>query len=908
MAQLKDLLVTGASRLIGDAYTNTIQITSLKAPTSAGGSTYGTGTNGQVLLSNGSSIYWGAAAATVTESTVSGWGFTKNTGTITGATANKGLAVSGTTLGHSNSVTAQTTQAIYPIKIDAQGHISAYGAAVTPLTANSTLDATKLSGTIPTSCYTNTWTPMTGATASANGSVGYVNAAPPKDGYNTKYLRADGTWQVPPNTGDTHHTAYLRAGASGGTANAATTTGNTYLNLVENNANRSGVKLVPGNNMSITSDDNGNVTFTATSSTYSAGTGLSLSGTTFNHSNSITAGTIADGGATRTLAFGGTFKIPSITYDAQGHVTSTDTITLTMPANPNTNNAVTQTATSTNADYEVLFSVTADNTTRTEGARKNSNLKFNPSTGNLTVTQINGVTVGSTPKFTDTVTTVTTSGSGNAITAISASNGAITATKGTTFLTSHQDISGKVDKSGDTMTGDLTINTLTASQAIVTDANKKLISADLTVSDPSASGTGIDYITSISQSATGKITATKSTVRSASTSQTGVTQYTAANLNTWINQLTTGSAAPVDADYYISQYAGGGTTTTTYHRRPMSALYSYIKGKTDSIYVSKSGDTMTGNLIRQGSGTIRYVFNQTGVTKGTAPASNRFSQIIFNANGTNGDLNAGYKLAGIENSVTTANLNKLAFSVLPPTSGSSTQKSLSLQCDNSGKYSAECQMNLTVSTSSAEIIAQDTGNNNLKVSLSTGAGHQNHGLYSYGYAPTSSTYTSSGKWIIYRASDGEAHSGMKVYGAVWNDYAEMRESNVVEPGRCVTEVGDGTMILSTQRLQRGCKVTSDTYGFCIGQTKDCNTPIAVSGRVLVHLNESQEEALSHIGYPVCSGPNGTVSIMTDEEEEKYSSRIIGTISEVPTYEYWNGGTEEDPKPIKVNGRIWIYVK
>ena len=49
-------------------------------------------------------------------------------------------------------------------------------------------------------------------------------------------------------------------------------------------------------------------------------------------------------------------------------------------------------------------------------------------------------------KFTDTVTTVTTSGSGNAVTAVSASNGALTVTKGTTFLTSHQDISGKQDK------------------------------------------------------------------------------------------------------------------------------------------------------------------------------------------------------------------------------------------------------------------------------------------------------------------------------------------------------------------------------------------------------------------------------------------------------------------------------
>jgi len=58
-------------------------------------------------------------------------------------------------------------------------------------------------------------------------------------------------------------------------------------------------------------------------------------------------------------------------------------------------------------------------------------------TNNLQVNTINGVEVGNQPKFTDTVTTVTTTGNGNAITAISATNGAITATKGVTFLTSY---------------------------------------------------------------------------------------------------------------------------------------------------------------------------------------------------------------------------------------------------------------------------------------------------------------------------------------------------------------------------------------------------------------------------------------------------------------------------------------
>lgn len=63
---------------------------------------------------------------------------------------------------------------------------------------------------------------------------------------------------------------------------------------------------------------------------------------------------------------------------------------------------------------------------------------------------------------------------------------------------------------------------------------------------------------------------------------TGKTNATDA-ANVFMNALGTGSSTPVDADYYISQYVGGGTTTTTYHRRPMSALWEYIKGKISSV-------------------------------------------------------------------------------------------------------------------------------------------------------------------------------------------------------------------------------------------------------------------------------------------------------------------------------------
>lgn len=55
-----------------------------------------------------------------------------------------------------------------------------------------------------------------------------------------------------------------------------------------------------------------------------------------------------------------------------------------------------------------------------------------------------------------------------------------------------------------------------------------------------------------------------------------------------INKLSEETSTPVDGDYYISQYAGGGTTKTTYHRRPVSALFEYIKSKLATVAATGS--------------------------------------------------------------------------------------------------------------------------------------------------------------------------------------------------------------------------------------------------------------------------------------------------------------------------------
>lgn len=89
-------------------------------------------------------IFSASAAANISSTDISNWNSkTSNTGTVTsiGLTnaTNGGLTISGTpitnsgsiTVGHSNVLSsAQTTQAVYPIKIDKNGHVSAYGSAV----------------------------------------------------------------------------------------------------------------------------------------------------------------------------------------------------------------------------------------------------------------------------------------------------------------------------------------------------------------------------------------------------------------------------------------------------------------------------------------------------------------------------------------------------------------------------------------------------------------------------------------------------------------------------------------------------------------------------------------------------------------------------------------------------------
>ena len=214
--------------------------------------------------------------------------YTTNTGTVTSVgvqnATNGGLTVtsspittSGTiTIGHSNVLTnAQTTQALYPIKIDKNGHISAYGTAVTSLPA-SDVSAWAKASTKPSYALSE----ITGAE-----DVQAIEGLTGTSGILKK--TAANTWTL-----DT--TAY--------TTNTGTVT-----------------KVTAGTGLAIGSTAQGNFTTTGT----------------INHTNSVTAKSAAAQSA-KTLTWGGTFTLYEEKYDSCGHITGVASYNMTMPSNPNT--------------------------------------------------------------------------------------------------------------------------------------------------------------------------------------------------------------------------------------------------------------------------------------------------------------------------------------------------------------------------------------------------------------------------------------------------------------------------------------------------------------------------------------------------------------------------------------------
>ena len=105
-----------------------------------------------------------------------------------------------------------------------------------------------------------------------------------------------------------------------------------------------------------------------------------------------------------------------------------------------------------------------------------------------------------------------------------------------------------------------------------------------------------------------------------------------------INALSVGESTPSDNDYYVCQYAGGGTTNTNYYRRPVKALWEYIKGKISSVLgltaSSYGGNAATATSATSATSATNASYASKIGTSSSHPAiGSTYIPVYVNSNG-----------------------------------------------------------------------------------------------------------------------------------------------------------------------------------------------------------------------------------------------------------------------------------
>lgn len=893
---------------------NGVKTSAFLAPISSGSTTYGKGTAGQTLLTNGTNIYWGDAASPVTEATVSGWGFTKNTGTVTSIELSTGLSGGPITTSGTIFLDAATDSKIGGVIIGenisvANGVISISSGNVTdalgytPPTTNTTYSASTGLSLTNTSFYVTTANVSTMVnlldTGSSNpqdndyyiaqyagggtttttyhrrphsalynyikGKIGITNTG-------TTFLRKDGTWQTPVGTTYTAGTGLSLTGTqfsldtvstTAATTAASPTFGGSVVAITGITTNDYGQIIgttattinIPSTTATTTADGlmaSGLCTTIDNISNVSiaAGTGISITSSaafgTTSGTRTISLSTVTTTAATATSSpsYGGNFTaISGIETNSYGQVTKVTTKTITLPGD--NNNAVTQTSTATSAAYRVILSNAANDDTETAGVKKASSLTYNPSTKILTVS---GGTVSAT----------TFSGTATAASAIATA--ADTTAKfwrgDNTWEIPDYPVTSVANKTGAVTLGTLTICGHTydgTSNTTINLEDLNLASAmdfkGITLENLS-NGSTCGYLAMQDGS---HLTPLNGNVVLDSDNEEYIW-----NGNSW-------TSMGVATSYALANHVHGNLSSGG------SILTSATIGAGDRIVIVDANDSgrLTGSSITFSTSTANYFLRQDGTWQEPRDTTYSASTGIYQSGTV-------FSLATITSSNPT--------STSAPNPGGTFTAVDAVTYDTYGRVTSVNTKTITIPSN----VAMTSSN-------------------AVAYVLGTTTTANGNKAVVFNTS--VYTSGTILMGAAWNDYAEYRKDNpeettIQKPGRCVHETGDGSLQLTTQRLERGCEIISDTFGFAIGQDKEngYNTPIASNGRVLAYPFEDIEMFKTHIGWPVCSGPNGTVSIMTAEEEERYPSRIVGTISEIPAYEEWGSGK------VKVNGRIWIRIR
>ena len=603
------------------------KITKINIPTTSGGTTYGSGSAGQVLTSNGTTIYWANGyslplAANGTRGGIQiGYSESGNNYAVKLSSEKAYVTVpwTDTKVTQNNTTVAND----YRVLLSASANDTAETNTINKNTnlrynpSTNTLSTGNITGTgnlnITGNANLNGETYAASITAGSllvNGNTNFVQipTAPTPAATSNDTSVATTAFVTSALTGVSSPMRFIGSLGTGGTATslAAASTSNqgyTYKVITANTyqgvAAKVGDMLVSNGSSWILIPSGDEPSGTVTSITLKAGNGITLD---TDNSAITTSGTRTishkDTSSVSNLTANGRTYVTGLTFDTYGHVTAYTTGTETV-----TNSDTKNTAGSTDTTSKI-FLIGATSQAANPQTYSDSEIYVQNGTLYAVKAQDLSGTANNKPAL-------IVGGADTSAHMELDSNEIQAKTNGTSVAQLYINNDGGLVTIG---SGGLAITSLTASQAVSTDANKKLVSTNLTVSDPTASGTGITYIATISQSATGKITATKSTVRSASTSQTGVVKLNSATNSTDETLAATPKAVKTAYDlantanttannhkYWASLEA---TSAASYNATPEMATLK-LNGNTSATAASTSNVTLVYDSTNQA---LNFVF------------------------------------------------------------------------------------------------------------------------------------------------------------------------------------------------------------------------------------------------------------------------------------------------------------
>lgn len=374
----------------------------------------------------------------------------------------------------------------------------------------------------------------------------------------------------------------------------------------------SGTVKLAGSGATTVSQSGNTITIKSTNTTYTGNSGIKVDGTVIKHTNAVTAGTAS--GSSGSVGFGGSITIPSVTYDAQGHITDKSSTTVTLPSKPGDVSKLTTARAIDGVNFDGSAAITHFGTCSTEAATAEKVVNL---AGFILV-----VGARITVKFTvtNTVASPTLNVNGTGAKPIYYRGSAIS----TGLLAANRTYEFIYDGTSYNLVGD--INTDTNTDTKVTSVDNHYVPSGGTTLSASGgtvkditNGSGVQVITGVTKDKAGHITGvTSAALKSINTDTHYISKNIVGSSNTAASNVTVATNNP-----YLNHIENGNVTST--HRISGSGATTV---KTDT----------SGNIIISSTDTKPVYYSADGVNlKLNGTQFNINTDTIYVLNGGNAD-------------------------------------------------------------------------------------------------------------------------------------------------------------------------------------------------------------------------------------------------------------------------------